>query len=232
MWVFLSFPFLPPPSPPLPRPVSAPPSSSSPSPGPVVLGLLRKSRGLATMWAAPRRVLDYPSHDGPGLLLGRPPPPEWGRCAPTVDHIYSLPRPTPLPSPPLRLASREGSPQQVLGVSPHLLVQTAHEWRARLLRGWPPLPPLVGVLPQPGSGGVPLPAPACHVLRAHAALQVGPPLLLGSGRTPPAPTVCPLSHLPPDMGGCTPPGLACLALGAQAAVPGGPLPLSGSYRAP
>ena len=55
LWVFLSFPFLPPPSPPLPRPVAAPPSASSSSPGPSGLGLLRKSWGLATMWAAPRR---------------------------------------------------------------------------------------------------------------------------------------------------------------------------------
>ena len=67
----LSFPS--PPSPPLPFLPTTPSSSSSPFPGP--LGLLRKSRGLATMWAAPPRVVNYPGHDGPGLLLGRPPRP-------------------------------------------------------------------------------------------------------------------------------------------------------------
>ena len=34
-----------------------------------------------------------------------------------------------------------------MGVSPHLLVQTAHEWRARLLRGCPPLPLWLGSCP-------------------------------------------------------------------------------------
>ena len=75
LWVFLSFPFPPPPSPPFPWPVAALPSSSSLSPGPSGLDLLRKSRGFATMWAAPWRVKDYLCHNGSGLLLRRPPPP-------------------------------------------------------------------------------------------------------------------------------------------------------------
>ena len=98
LWVFLSFPLPPPPSPPLPRPVAAPPSSSSLSPGPSGLGLLHKSRELGTMWAAPRRFEKKQGHDGPGLLLGRPLPPFWGRCARAVDHLYPLPLPAPLPS--------------------------------------------------------------------------------------------------------------------------------------
>ena len=58
-----------------------------------------------------------------------------------------------------------GGPQQVLGVSPHLLVQTAHEWRARLLGGCPP-PPLAGVLPHsPPSPPAP-PAPRGDLLNS------------------------------------------------------------------
>ena len=88
-------------------------------------------------------------------------------------------------------------------------------------------------LPPSESGLAPLPVLACHVLRAHAALQGGLPLPLGSGRAPPAPVVHSLDLLPPaDVGGYPLPGLACLALGAQAAVPGGPPLLPGSDRAP
>ena len=74
--VDLSYPYPSPPS--LPVPVTSPSHSTSApsSPGPsVLLGLLWNFRGLATMWAAPRRLVNYPGHDGPGLLFGSPPPP-------------------------------------------------------------------------------------------------------------------------------------------------------------
>ena len=34
-----------------------------------------KSWGSDTMWAAPQQLVNYPGHDGPGLLFGRPPLP-------------------------------------------------------------------------------------------------------------------------------------------------------------
>ena len=73
LFAALSFPS--PPSLPLPFTASAPASSSAPFPGLSELILLRKSQGLDTMWEAPRRLMNYPGYDGPGLLFGRPPPP-------------------------------------------------------------------------------------------------------------------------------------------------------------
>ena len=74
------------------------------SPNPVgLLGLLNKSRGLATMWASLRRLENYPGHDDPGLLFGRPSPPPNEEGKPS-----SLPAPPlflyPPPPPLLRLA--------------------------------------------------------------------------------------------------------------------------------
>ena len=72
-----------------PSPPSLPVSVSSPSPpvstslSPVPSGMsgpLWIFWGLATMWAAPRRYVYDPSHNVPGLLFGRPPPPYLGRC--------------------------------------------------------------------------------------------------------------------------------------------------------
>ena len=66
----------PPPSPPLPFLSPSSSDLSVPYPGPSDrLGLLWKSPGLATMWATPRREVNYLGHDGPGLIFGRPPPP-------------------------------------------------------------------------------------------------------------------------------------------------------------
>ena len=72
-----SFPCFPsPPSPPIPVSSHSPPASAYPSPGSSGLSsLLLVCQGLATMWAAPFREVNYPSHDGSGLILWRPPPP-------------------------------------------------------------------------------------------------------------------------------------------------------------
>ena len=59
-------------------------------------------------------------------------------------------------------------------MSPHLLVQTAHEWRARLLRGWPPLPFWMGSCPF-------LPSLSLHAVRLGCTLLGGSPLVVGVG---------------------------------------------------
>ena len=96
----LSFP--PPPSPPLPFAASSPHSSSAPSPGPSGLILLRKSQGLATMWAAPRHVVNYPGHNGPACSSGVPLPPN-GEGAPPPTPVSPYPYSPSPPSPPLFL---------------------------------------------------------------------------------------------------------------------------------
>ena len=81
--------------------------------------------------------------------------------------------PAPLPSP-LRCPGLGGGPSQVLGVSPHLLVHTAHEGRARLLGGWPPLPFWLGSCPI-------LPPSYLHSVHLGRTLLGGSPLVVGVG---------------------------------------------------
>ena len=62
-----------------------------------------------------------------------------------------------------------------MGVSPHLLIQTAHEWRARLLGGCPPLPLWLGSCPIPLS-------PSLHAVRlGHMLLRRSPLVSGGAG---------------------------------------------------
>ena len=61
-----------------------------------------------------------------------------------------------------------------MGVSPHLLVQTAHEGHARLLGGWPPLPLGLGFCP------ILLP-PSLHAVLWGCTLLGGSPLVVGFG---------------------------------------------------
>ena len=65
-----------------------------------------------------------------------------------------------------------------MGVSPHLLVQTAHEGRARLLGGGPPLLFWLGSCPI-------LPSPSLHAVRLGLTLLGGGPLVVGLGMGPP-----------------------------------------------
>ena len=142
-------------------------ASSAPSPAPSGWsGLLWLCWGLAAMWAAHRREVNYSGHNGPGLLYGRPPP-LMGKVRP--PHLLFLPCSRLLP-PPFASSCVGGGASQVLGVSPHLLYQAAHEGRARLLRGCP-LP-----LRQAGGFSPPTPPiPACCVLGSHTAWGVPPP---------------------------------------------------------
>ena len=80
----------------------------------------------------------------------------------------------PPPSPPRFILRWGGGASQVFGVSPHLLYQAAHEGRARLLWGWPPLS--FGMESAP-----PLFSSSQHVVRWECTLLGGDPLCFSGG---------------------------------------------------
>ena len=82
-----------------------------------------------------------------------------------------------------------------MGVSPHLLVQTVHIGRARLLGGWPPLPFWLGSCPY-------LPAPSQHDVRLGRTLLWGSPLVVVGVEEGPLPAVHAVRWERTLLGGC------------------------------
>ena len=149
-----------PPSPsplPLLRLSPSPSFLSFPVPWPLGIGPVGKvDPGFVNYVGRPPAFQELTGPGWPGPATRASPSPLMGEVRP----LRLLPRPDLffLP-PPLCFVLRwgGGGPPQVLGISPHLLVQTAHEGRARLLGGWPPLPFWLGSCPY-------LPDPSLHTV--------------------------------------------------------------------
>ena len=144
-----------------------PPSSVTPSLGPSDMsGLLCGCRGLATRWAAPRREVNYSSHDALACSSCTPSPPIMGEVRPLQP--WSLDGP-PLFTLPPHFVLRWGGGCSGLGGYPPSHI-SGHTQRA--------CAPARGVSPPLllGEGSPPLPPALLHAVRWERTLLGGCPL--------------------------------------------------------